>query len=364
MRLFQNSGLYPSYRRRLDRIAARCTSFAARRAVFLADRFGAPHFLEPVLTEDPRAFLTNGDDEVIQRLWASEKGMARATSMADILLAQIEEHRAEVFYNLDPVRYGSAFLARLPACVKHRIAWRAAPSPRQDFGGYDLLVCNFPSILESYRKAGWRAAYFAPGHDPEMDAYADSADRAIDVVFVGGYSRHHRRRALVLEAVARLRHRRVVALHLDASRLTRVAESAIGRLLPLAEHRRPADIRAVAREPVFGRDLYRALSSARIVLNGAVDLAGEDRGNMRCFEALGCGALMISDAGRYPQGMRDGVTMKTYDEPNTAVAAIESMLEDDSGRREIARRGHELVRHHYSKARQWAVFQSLVGGLS
>ncbi len=31
------------------------------------------------------------------------------------------------------------------------------------------------------------------------------------------------------------------------------------------------------------------LSNAKIVLNGAIDISGEDRGNMRCFEALGSG---------------------------------------------------------------------------
>src|SRR5690348_16671898 len=72
MRLFQNSGLYQSYLPYLNRLAREAASFGERRRVFLADRFGALHFLQPVLDGEPDAFFTNGDDEILQRLWAAE----------------------------------------------------------------------------------------------------------------------------------------------------------------------------------------------------------------------------------------------------------------------------------------------------
>ena len=363
MRLFQNSGVYPAYRSRLRRLTQGNASFEAQLTTFLADRYGAAHFLQPVLERDPSAFFTNGDDEVLQRRWACEHGMPRNATLEAILTAQIEHHRAEVFYNLDPMRYSSAFIHGLPGCVKKTVAWRAAPSPRADFGAYDRLVCNFPSILEEYRRKGWRAEYFAPAHDPEMDSYAANANRPIDVLFVGGYSRHHRGRAAVLDMVAKLRYRLKVVFHLDCSRLTRLAESGLGRLLPLATHRRPQEVRAVAKNPVFGRDLYAALSQAKIVLNGAVDMAGTDRGNMRCFEAMGCGTLMVSDQGRYPEGMVDGETMLTYSGPQQAVGTIEAALRRPELVTELAANGHRAIRAHYSKVRQWRAFQELVEAL-
>ncbi len=363
MRIFQNSGLYPAYRARLAVLTRGCTSFAATRDAFLSDRFGAPHFLLPVLQGQPDAFFANGDDPNLQTLWAREQGMGANTPLSEILLAQIEQHRTEVFYNLDPMRYGSDFVRRLPACVKTSVAWRAAPSPGADFAAYHAIVCNFPAILESYRARGWRAEYFAPAHDPEMDTYADNAERPIDVLFVGGYSRHHRQRAVALEAVSALRARHRVVFCLDCSRLTRLAESPLGMLLPLASHRRPADIRAVSHAPVFGRDLYAILSRAKVVLNGAVDMAGSDRGNMRCFETMGCGALMVSDEGHYPEGMENDTTMLVYADAAGAVRQIEHGLEDPVRARAIAARGRALVRQRYAKPRQWADFTSLVGRL-
>jgi hypothetical protein len=353
-------GLYTSYFNRLNRVAAGCTTFETRRAVLLADRFGAPHLLEPVLNGEAQAFFTPGNDAILQRMWAIENGLPRDVSLEDILLAQIEAHRTEVFYNLDPIRYGANFLGRLPQCVKYRIAWQASPSPTSSLGLYDLLVCNFPTILSRYKLAGWNAAYFSPSHDPAMDKWANNSERTIDVAFVGGYSRHHRRRAKVLEAIASLRHKRVLAFHIDSSRLTHLSESPFGQLLPLGKHRRHRDIRAVARDPVYGLDLYDILSSAKIVLNGAIDMAGNDRGNMRCFEALGCGALLLSDEGDYPLGIHDRLNVRMYRDASSAVSIVEEMLENEPMRANVALRGFHFIRSQYSKARQWHDFQHLV----
>jgi hypothetical protein len=71
----------------------------------------------------------------------------------------------------------------------------------------------------------------------------------------------------------------------DASRVTRVAESSSGRFVPqLKKFRRPEKIASITSPPVFGRALYELLGQAKIVVKGAIDMAGNNRGNMRCFE--------------------------------------------------------------------------------
>jgi hypothetical protein len=360
MRVFQNGGLYPSYLPRLNELARQASGFGERRRVFLEDRFGAMHFLKPVLNGDAAAFFTNADDDVLQRHWASENGLNAKASSEDILLAQIEHHRTEIFYNLDPVRYPSAFVRRLPGCVRKSICWRVSPSGNADLTAYDAVVGNFPSILRDWENKGCRIAYFIPAVDPVMAEY-DQADRPIDVLFVGGYSRHHRIRARVLERVAALATRRRVIYCLDTSRLTKLAESPLGRLLPLRKHRRPAAIANIARPPVFGRQLYELLGKSKIVLNGAIDMAGTERGNMRCFEAMGCGALLVSDAGDYPAGMKAGETMLVYDSAERGPKVIEAALERWQRSAELARRGREQIAALYSKSHQCQKFVDLVG---
>ncbi len=364
MRLFQNYGLYPAYKHdRLRRLRREAGRFADLHRILLADRYSAAHLLKPCLDGEPDAFITCGDDEDLQQAWARENGLPADTAMEDILLAQIEAHRTDILYNLDPMRYGNAFLKRLPGCVRKTLAWRAAPSAGGDFEQHDLLLTSLDTMARQYEALGMRTARFHPAHDPEMDAYAANRDRPIDVAFAGGYSRHHMRRAKVLEAVAALADRFSIALHLDHSRMTRLAETPLGLVGPLRKYRRPRAIRATMRPPVFGRDLYEAMGSAKIVLNGAIDMAGDERVNMRCWEAMGCGALMLGEAGRYPDGMADGRTIALFGSPDELGDRIAALLADEPARAARAQAGYAMISSLYSKENQWADFQREVAAL-
>jgi Glycosyl transferases group 1 len=362
MRLFQNSGLMPSYEPRLDELAPQRGTFDERRRAFLDDRFGALHLLKPILDRDPDSFLTCGNDKKMQRQWARENGMRGRPSPEDILLGQIEHHRTEIFYNLDPVRYPSSFVRKLPGSVKKTLCWRAAPSGNADLAAYGAVLGNFPSILEFWRNRGCRAELFFPGIDPQMAEYGHG-DRPIDVLFVGGYSRHHSMRARILETVAQLADNFKIVYHLDTSRLTTLAESFVGRLLPLQKYARPAAIARITEGPVFGRELYQLIGHSKVVLNGAIDMAGRDRGNMRCFEAFGCGALLLSDEGNYPGGMRNEETMLTYEDATSCLKQIKRCLKDWSSVRGIAEAGRQLIGEVYSKDRQQSCFEVIVARL-
>ena len=355
MRLFQNNGLSPGFR-------AHCRhgpyqSFTAALAGFLDTRFTASHILLPVLSENPDAFFTNGDDEHLQALWAREHGL-KVVSLEQTLLAQMEHHRAEVFYNLDPMRYGGSFVRKLPGCVKRTICWRAAPSGNVDLTSYDLVVCNFPSILVDWQRRGCSVAPFFPAHDPAMDPYTEPRRDDIDLIFVGGFSRHHVNRIAALRAAASVPGIRA-RFHLEDSRLTRLANF-LPFLPGLQAYRHPKEIRAIRAGALYGRDSYAALAGARIVLNGAIDMAGEDRGNMRCFEAAGCGAVLLTDSGRYPEGFVEGETMVTYSSVDQIPVLIERLVADVPRANTIAQAGCGMVRDRYSKERQWAEFRKLV----
>ena len=57
-------------------------------------------------------------------------------------------------------------------------------------------------------------------------------------------------------------------------------------------------------------------------------MAGGDRGNMRCFEATGCGAVLFTDSGSYPEGFVDGETMVTYSSPDEIPQLIQRLLRE------------------------------------
>lgn len=361
MRLFQNAGLYKSYKAKFNVLNEAGLPFETRINRYLIDRFNAVHLLKPVLERRGEVFFTNGNDEVLQYKWAVENGLnTKKLTIEDILLAQVEYHQSEVFYNLDPLTFSSSFVKRLPGCVKRKICWRAAPSPGADLSGYDLVVCNFPSILNQWKNFGWSTAYMTPAHDPAMDSYGNELNRPIDILFIGGFSRHHKKRALILEAVAALSDKYNIHYSMDESFLTKIAESPFGFLPGLRMHKRPSNVIDISNPPVFGLEMYKKISQAKIVLNGAIDMSGIDRGNMRCFEALGCGALMLSDAGQYPDGFRNKTTMLNYFDIDDAVSKIHSVLGDWNDFSHIAHQGFNMIRTKYSKRAQWELFTSLL----
>lgn len=68
---------------------------------------------------------------------------------------------------------------------------------------------------------------------------------------------------------------------------------------------------------------------------------------------------MVSDEGRYPDGMVANRTMLTYESSAEVCAVIRSALAAKVLTSEISRTGYEAVRAQYSKVAQWQAFQLL-----
>ena len=129
MRLFQNARYYPSLRPRIRELTKHSPTFADKITAFLNFRELAAHILLPVDQRAEWAFFTNGDDADIQRVWAREHGMKSRASLDEILRAQIEEHRADVFYNLDATGWEGDFIEASAGLREkgHRLACCAVP---------------------------------------------------------------------------------------------------------------------------------------------------------------------------------------------------------------------------------------------
>jgi hypothetical protein len=300
-------------------------------------------------------------------MWASEHCMASGSPPEDILCAMIEESGAEVFYSINATHHSEGFMRRLPGCVRLRVGWLGSTNVGGALNHFDAIVSNFPSLNARHKADGLSTHYITPSYETQTDRFlAKSAPRRTDIFFGGTYSRHHTRRAKMIEAMVTWaeNNNADVRLHLLSSRYTALAErTPLGWVQPFRAVRRPRAVRKATKPPIFGAAMFEQLCSSKIVINMAVDLAGPDRGNMRCFEAVSAGAVMISDDGDYPDGFEAGKTHLCYDTIDTALDLIETCLVNPEMRLAVGNAGARMVRERYSKNTQWSDFLTLCARL-
>ncbi len=365
MKLFQTAGFGEKYLSNfgLKEPTSLHMSYEERRQALLGDRYEATHILKPVYEDSEDCFFTVADDSTLQLAWAREKGLT-TTNLEKILLAQVEEFQPDILYQLDPILLPSTFVRRLPGCVKKVIAWRAAPLGGADLTAYDVVVSNFETLNALWREKGLHAAWFSPSWDPEMAQYAASPDRPVDVFFTGSYARTtgHDDRLAMLAAVTQLSDYYQIDLRLMYKKWGRLSDKPLVRWIPVPI-RLPQPLSGSTGKPVYGREMYEKLSQTKILLNPATSIAGDIRGNIRCWESLGCGACMLGSAGHYPEGFEAGVNFESFTSEADLVNKIKVLLADETRRKLMSEAGATMMKNVWSKERQWLDFQSLVAKL-
>ena len=343
-------------------------SFEEHRKTLIEDRFYALHFLQPCLEMKGKGFYTMWDYEALQHKWAREKGW-QEMDLKKILFAQIKEFNPDVFYTTSSDDFS---LKELDANLKEsitRVCWSAAPGRKIEvFKNYKTRLTNFPEDVLPKKKVGFRSDLFQPAHDVQMDKYAEKDDRPIDLFFYGqyvkvGFDRRNQQLERLLQFKVENPQLNIeVRLQYREKKQALVNIPYIRRILRKISFP-PAIIRKYSRPPIYGLDLYEALGRSKIVFNAGADFSGKYKVNMRNFEALGCGAHLISDEGVYPEGFEAGKHFSTYKNMEDCIIKVKKLLADDSLRLSIAEEGNEMVKIHYTKEKQWEAFQEILASL-
>jgi spore maturation protein CgeB len=202
--------------------------------------------------------------------------------------------------------------------------------------GYDLLFTSFPHYVERFRSIGVDSEYLRIAFDPRIMEQVDvrpEAPRPYDVAFVGGVNPNV--------------HPAGVAL------LERLCERVDVAVWGYGADELPPDsaIRRRWRGEAWGLDMYSVLARARIVVNRHIEAAEGHANNMRLYEATGCGALLLTDAGsNLHELFEPGREVVAYRDEDEIVRLATEMLEDEERRLAIARAGQERTLREHSYA--------------
>ncbi len=178
---------------------------------------------------------------------------------------------------------------------------------------FDVVLCSQRSAIADLERAGIRQVVWLPfAYDTTLMS-DPTRDKLYDVAFVG-------------------------SLNLPPSRRER--SEILGRL---AGRFRCNDYCT----PVFGIDMMRVYNQARIVVN----IPAPGSFNMRTFEALASGAMLLTKAVGSGQEVlfEDGHHLVTYQDANDLISKVEYYLKHDVERERIAAAGMKevLAKHTY-----------------
>ena len=281
------------------------------------------------------------NSEFIQKKWANEQGVVYGKDWKiEIFAKQIELFEPDVLYTNNP-SWISKNIKKIPD-VKLLAAWRAAPIEyRADYSCFDIGLSYAPVYEKLMKQHGIQhVEHMDLLFDPIIKKRLDQMNlkKMNDICFVGRYGKMFKHRnKLLYEIYRQFNKTNAISYHL-------LTEKRFGGLVPHL----PWRMLNAVNKPVFLNELLEVFAKSKIVINCHSDIAGQYKGNMRVFEALGIGSFMLSDKGIYPKYLKDGIDFISYKDTNDLLNKIEYYLKNEVEREEIAKHGHETICKYYS----------------
>ncbi|GAH40583.1 unnamed protein product, partial [marine sediment metagenome] len=177
---------------------------------------------------------------------------------------------------------------------------------------YDVIFTMFPAYVDRFKEAGVNARYLPHSFDPLALERIGKRKRDISISFVGQLIDGHSRRKDVLAA-------------LNAN----------------------FDVQQWVSER-WGLDMFEVMSRSYMTINCDIDTEFGNGGNMRAYEATGCGALLLTNDGPGVGALFEDDEILKYNSPEEAVELARYYLEHRREGREIAAKGQKRTLANYT----------------
>ena len=348
-------------------------SFENHRSCLLNDHFGWPGELSTYMrcrgieTE----FFVYNDDE-LQSKWALQHGVtvnAAENRRDTIALRQVEVTRPDVLWIPFGPMSASRFVKQAAKSAGRVALWMGSPFVEEmDVDGISILVTENPATLRQLHSRFEKVVVTKPGFDQRVLEGSWVATRDIDVAVIGQISKMHSRRTELLSFLLEngidlqvwgythddvvsgsLNGVRQAAWHLRHTDWQGFASSLRQALFPTKYERRCARVVAIMHGPVFGVEMYKRLSRALLTVNVHIDVAGDNAGNMRMFQATGCGSCLVTEHSENISDLFEPEhEVLTYRTKEELLEVVRDALRNRERTRAIGRAGQERTLRQHS----------------
>ena len=282
----------------------------------------------------------NADDLIIncshlQRAWARGHGFYDFSAKGlEIAIEQIRRTRPQVVYLQDVSIGTKEFLSAIRPYAELVVGQIASPVPSQvDISAFDIIFSACPYFVPRFRQVGIISYYQPLAFDPHILERLEGNEKLYPVTFIGGISAQHNARKEFLEILSE-----------------RIPIDFWGYGIESLPENSP--IRQQHHDEAWGLQMFSVLKKSVITINHHIDVAENYAGNMRLFEATGCGALLITD---YKDNLNElfeiGKEIVAYRSLEECAALVKYYLANPKEAEEIARAGQArtLRDHTYAK---------------
>lgn len=343
-------------------------SFAELQKLILEDGYASSYILLPAIEgKMDQVFFTIWDYERLQHLWAKEHGL-NSRDLSVIKRAQIESYRPHVFYNHSAF-CDNDFLNKYKIDQNIlKVCWYGIIKKKPAiFEPYDIHLTLHKPYIKKWEEVGLKSYELQPSFDKRLEKY-DMVNKPIDFLFYGQYSygpysfgKFCKRNKLIDELLQySLSSKLNIKIHLQIGNLTKPYFNI--PLLRKLKHNPPHSIFVTTNTspPLYGKSLHNAIGNTKFVINAYTDHNQYFKSNMRIFEALSCGSMLISEEGNYPDGFEANKNFIPYKNSKDLIRNIPKLMERYSSLRENMLPYIDEVKNIYSKKKQWEQFRKIV----
>lgn len=315
----------------------------------LNDGFGWPPAVGRRLIElghDVEIVVANA--KPLQQAWAAEAGVEFPRNMWQMTVSaeQVRRFAPDVLWTGSNFRYFGDYLRGLKRYCRAVVAWTAAPLPSTlDLGGIDCMVTSHENFAREFRARGLRCERVLPCFEPRLLESVGTPPRDVPASFVGSLTWAHDERIRTMTRLVR-----ETPLEIWTGRPRVFSRSALRPAFWRAR-RRARDVLARSHADVYGLEMYRVLARSQVVVNVHIGVAGGLAGNMRMFEATGCGALLLTE--RMPnlgELFEPDTEVLGYTDTDDLVRQLRTALERPESAAAIAARGKQRTLREHSAA--------------
>ena len=318
--------------------------------------------------------------EPLQNQWAKENGSASVGNK--IVLDQLKMLKPDVVFFQDSFTFNGEWINQLRKSVPSlKLIIGNCCSAYTDeyinqFRVFDFMVVCTPGFLEDFRRLGLNTYYISHAFEDSLidRIKTDNNYPEADFIFLGsfmpGAEWHDLRQTVVNHLIKaginidiyanipriapfdlfKRRNAYYLVKALKALKLDYAAKNMplINKAYYLKEaptnHKNISAIGKIAKPPIFGIDMLKALSKSKIGFNLHIAAAGKYAGNVRLFEITGAGSCMITDWKKNLHELfeidKEIVAYKTAEE---CLEKIKWLLDHPREREEIAKAGQRRV---------------------